>query len=465
MQCISDALKRASFRDRFKLEMRPAASPQEILRANLSLKPAIVHFCGHGSAEPGQEGLILEDRNGEKRIIGTDAIDQFFKNFAGHVRCVVLNACYSEKQAAAIARHIDFVVGMKGNVSDQAALAFTEAFYDALGAGSDFHQAFAVAQNAIQMAGLGEHHIPSMHARPGAEAALFCEQEAGLASTPVDRNGSTLKLAKYLALWVLLAGLAGTTYSMWRHQQVQALNSRAMAHFEQQRPEEARESWQRSLELDPTFTEAVTNLAVLESAEGNVRAARLYFRRAVQLEPSVALHQFNLGHFLLERGSLDESLDALNRAVELDPDYAEAFNELGRANLQMARWSDAGTAFEKGLDVKRPIEPATSATLHKNLAKAFLGLEDPKAALSHLSQEVLSTLEHDESIREALVLRARAFAALGRTTDACRELAEFESRNGGFSQLGPPATELGNKLGCPSRPAPETPSYSQGDPP
>ena len=48
---------------------------------------------------------------------------------------MVLNACYSETQARAIAEHIDAVVGMTTAVGDQAAINFAAAFYQALGFG------------------------------------------------------------------------------------------------------------------------------------------------------------------------------------------------------------------------------------------------------------------------------------------------------------------------------------------
>ncbi len=45
---------------------------------------------------------------------------------------VCLNACYSEKQAHAIAQHIDCVVGMSDAVGDESAVSFSASFYQAL---------------------------------------------------------------------------------------------------------------------------------------------------------------------------------------------------------------------------------------------------------------------------------------------------------------------------------------------
>ncbi len=76
------------------------------------------------------------------------------------VRCVVLNACYSKVQAEAIARHIPHVAGMSQAIDDQAAIVFSTAFYDALGAGENVPFAYEYACSSIQLEGIPEHLIP-----------------------------------------------------------------------------------------------------------------------------------------------------------------------------------------------------------------------------------------------------------------------------------------------------------------
>ena len=63
----------------------------------------------------------------------------------------MLNACYSEAQAQAIAKHIDCVVGMTTAVGDDAAIDFATAFYRALGYGRDVQTAFDLGTNQIAL--------------------------------------------------------------------------------------------------------------------------------------------------------------------------------------------------------------------------------------------------------------------------------------------------------------------------
>lgn len=174
---IDNGLQRSQKRDEFILKQKLAVRASDVRRAVLDYRPNIVHFCGHGS---GEEGIALEDESGQAKLVGTEALSGFFELFAGHLECVVLNACYSEIQAEAIANHIPFVVGMKRKIGDAAAIEFATAFYDALGAGESFEFAFKLARNAIQWANLPEHLTPVLKARepvgPGLHEQLLAPQ-------------------------------------------------------------------------------------------------------------------------------------------------------------------------------------------------------------------------------------------------------------------------------------------------
>ena len=77
----------------------------------------------------------------------------------------MLNACYSERQAQAIAEHIDCVVGMTSAVGDDAAIQFATGFYRALGYGRDVQTAFDLGTNLIALQGLPDVDTPHLVAR------------------------------------------------------------------------------------------------------------------------------------------------------------------------------------------------------------------------------------------------------------------------------------------------------------
>jgi hypothetical protein len=155
---IDEGLRRSQHREKFTLQQRGAVRPDDLRRAMLDFNPQIVHFSGHGS---GEDGLILENDLGEAQLVPTEALANLFKRFATRgLECVVLNACYSEIQADEIVKHIDYVVGMNSSIGDDAAIKFAVGFYDELGAGYSYEDAYHGGCDAIALQGIPEEHTP-----------------------------------------------------------------------------------------------------------------------------------------------------------------------------------------------------------------------------------------------------------------------------------------------------------------
>ncbi|MUG93047.1 SAVED domain-containing protein [Scytonema sp. UIC 10036] len=163
VQEIKTAIERAQQRDQFEVKSCLAVTHRKLRLAIVEENPQIVHFCGHGM---GEEGLVLEDDSGEVNFVNTRALAELFKLFADKVECVLLNACYSEVQAKAIAQHIDYVIGMKQAIGDRTAIEFAVGFYDALGAGRDYEFAYKLGRSSISLAGIDQADIPILKKQP-----------------------------------------------------------------------------------------------------------------------------------------------------------------------------------------------------------------------------------------------------------------------------------------------------------
>ena len=154
---IQAGLRRSKNRDQFELTSMWAVRPRDIQRAMLDVDPQIVHFSGHGT---GDEGLVLEDEVGRPKLIEGQALARLFDLFSDRLECVVLNGCYSEVQASSISQYIKSVIGMTQAIGDEAAIAFSVGFYDALGAGRSVAFAYEFGCSAMAMEGISEHLRP-----------------------------------------------------------------------------------------------------------------------------------------------------------------------------------------------------------------------------------------------------------------------------------------------------------------
>jgi len=159
IRSIDQALRQAEFRDNFDIRQHWAVRVADIQGYLLRHQPDIVHFSGHGSTS---SEIILEDNYGNSQAVSPRALSRLFSVLKDNIRCVVLNACYSEQQAQAIAKHIDCVVGMSNAIGDQAAINFASAFYQALGYGRNVKTAFDLGCLQIDLEGLDEQDTPKL---------------------------------------------------------------------------------------------------------------------------------------------------------------------------------------------------------------------------------------------------------------------------------------------------------------
>ena len=144
---IQEGLKLSPGRDNIRFHAQWATRIQDLRRSLLEHAPHIVHFSGHGV---GTQGLVLEDEAGYTHCIQAETLARLFK-LCPSVQCVLLNACYSQVQAVAIAQFVPYVIGMNQAIDDEAAIKFAVGFYDALGYGRSLVEAYEFGMTAIEV--------------------------------------------------------------------------------------------------------------------------------------------------------------------------------------------------------------------------------------------------------------------------------------------------------------------------
>ena len=145
---IDKARKLSQNKNNYSVLRVPAASIDDLQREILETKARIVHFCGHGL---GHQGLVLEAELGKRQLISTQALVGLFELLVNQVECVILNACFSDAQAAVIGEQINYVIGTKNAIRDDAAIAFSQGFYTALFSGEKIESAYKFGKSNIQL--------------------------------------------------------------------------------------------------------------------------------------------------------------------------------------------------------------------------------------------------------------------------------------------------------------------------
>lgn len=204
---IQAEIQRAQARGEIEVRAELAVTPIDLNRLLLEYEPDVVHFSGHGTAlrvevpmgpsatrefNPAHESLpsepprgsaiLLETHEGHALPVSVEALARLF-GILKTQRCVVLNACFSAMQAAALAKHVDCVIGMKRAIDDKSALVFSAGFYQAIARGQTVKAAFDLACSLISTSGLPGADVPQLLGRVDPGTVQFVQSNAANAKS------------------------------------------------------------------------------------------------------------------------------------------------------------------------------------------------------------------------------------------------------------------------------------------
>lgn len=100
------------------------------------------------------------------------------------------------------------------------------------------------------------------------------------------------------------------------------------------------------------------------------------FQRAIQLDPTYAVAHYGIGNALVKAGRADEAVDELLQALKLEPELAAAHTSLGVALCSSGRFDDALSHFQQAVR----IEP-NSVEAHNGLGFALHATGDLEGAV------------------------------------------------------------------------------------
>ena len=152
VRLIKERVGRRGAKVRLRVELEVAVRAGSIRGYLEEHKPAVVHFCGHGT----EDGcLIVRNDAGQSLALSVEALAELLGIVAGPTKCIVLNACYSGVAAEVLAQQVDYVVSMTDSIDDEAARFFAAGFYGALADGYDYATAYKLGRIEIEL-----HNLP-----------------------------------------------------------------------------------------------------------------------------------------------------------------------------------------------------------------------------------------------------------------------------------------------------------------
>ena len=168
---IRAAVESALHRDLIDLDVRPAATANDLLDGITKFRPHVVHFSGHSNedlvvfeyeADAPHEGHVVTARAFSRAIAATDEPPQL----------VLLNACNSAAQIdQLVAEVVPLAIGMADSIEDVDAISYAAQFYASVANGQSVRSAHLAGQAALELAGLDGAELPTLAAAADVDPA------------------------------------------------------------------------------------------------------------------------------------------------------------------------------------------------------------------------------------------------------------------------------------------------------
>lgn len=159
---IRAAVESALHRDRIELDVRPAATANDLLDGLMKFRPHVVHFSGHS----GEDLIVFEqdrDEGHEGSIVSAQAFRRAIQAVDEPPLLVLLNSCHSAAQIDdLVTQVVPFAIGMADSVADGDAINFAAQFYAAIANGQSIRAAHLLGQAALELGGLSGSDLPTL---------------------------------------------------------------------------------------------------------------------------------------------------------------------------------------------------------------------------------------------------------------------------------------------------------------
>lgn len=160
---VREAVSDLEAKGRVELTWLEGQTPRDLLRAMSHGPWHIFHFIGHGDFDPvSEEGRIalMDEEDGDARFLHAEDLAQLLKDH-WDLRLVLLNSCkgaqgsehdaFSSTAATLVRPGIPAVLANQYEISDDAAIEFSRAFYEAVADGLPLDAAVSRARTMIKI--------------------------------------------------------------------------------------------------------------------------------------------------------------------------------------------------------------------------------------------------------------------------------------------------------------------------
>lgn len=178
-----------------------------------------------------------------------------------------------------------------------------------------------------------------------------------------------------------------------------------LAHFKNDRDEDAERALKRAIELDPKFAPATAYLGMIRAKVGASDEAIALYDEALRIDPSLGVVHYLVAEALLTKSETDvPRIEAsLKRAVEMDPSFVPARLSFARVLMRAERWPEAAAELERAVALDPNVAEAyyQLGRVYNRLKRA----DEAKAAIATFERLSATRKEREQSDIQEVVRR------------------------------------------------------------
>jgi tetratricopeptide (TPR) repeat protein len=166
---------------------------------------------------------------------------------------------------------------------------------------------------------------------------------------------------------------------------------------------EAEAAYQKAIELDPGFCDAMDNLGQMLRSEGDTKRAIGWYRRSLAVKPDNLVAHQNLAAAYRFQGELDKTREEYLWLVKHDADNPEGYYGLGMTYLDAGQTGAAIEPLERAESLYRAAASPLVSDARFLLGVAYYGEQKYQKARDYLAQ-AYPVMENDPNVNYLLGL-------------------------------------------------------------
>ena len=186
---------------------------------------------------------------------------------------------------------------------------------------------------------------------------------------------------------------------------------------------QAKDLLTKAVEIKPTNTAAIHNLATSYKELGKIEDAKKYYNKVLEIDSNHTNANYNLGVIFYQAKELSIAKNYLKKTTEVQKNFGLAFFTLGNVHSDLREYNEALSCYQKAIEINPNIVGA-----HNNLGLIFRTLNDFENAIN-CYKKAIDLQPQNGGAYHNLALAYKELGQFDKSIESHKKAIEYEKNN------------------------------------